>query len=57
MMSKWLRWILSFLKEIEKAQFFGKVTLTLENGSLVNVKKEESIRLSKELTAMEDSET
>ena len=40
-----VKWIVKLLTDILTRKFYGKLTIQIENGKIVNVKQEESLRL------------
>jgi hypothetical protein len=40
-----IEWLTSIIKALVLGKFYGKVILTFENGKLVSVKKEESLKV------------
>jgi hypothetical protein len=38
------RWMCETISQILNGKFFGKLTISFENGKIVSVKKEESLR-------------
>jgi len=42
-----IKWIVSFLKELKESCFYGKIVLSYENGIVIHLKKERSIKAPK----------
>jgi hypothetical protein len=39
-----MNWIIKFIKDLISRKYYGKITLSFEQGKIVNVKKSENIK-------------